>query len=83
VTLQPLRRFQLDAAIIFCDILVVLQALGLEVEMQEKKGPVLPKPIVDPKDVETVANGGRMQFPCDIHQVLCLSLLCVVLCLVV
>ena len=32
-SLQPIRRFELDAAIIFCDILVIPQALGLTVEM--------------------------------------------------
>ena len=68
VTLQPLKRFPLDAAIIFCDILVVLQALGLEVKMEEKKGPVLPNPIVAPAECETVANGGRMESPVDITQ---------------
>ena len=33
VTLQPIQRFELDAAIIFCDILVLPQAMGLTVEM--------------------------------------------------
>ena len=34
ITLQPIKRFPLDASIIFCDILVIPQAMGLVVEMK-------------------------------------------------
>ena len=52
VTLLPIRRFNLDAAIIFSDILVIPQALGLEVKMVEKVGPVLPDPLKNPDDMK-------------------------------
>lgn len=53
VSLQPLERFRtLDAVIIFCDILVIPQAMGLEVNMVKGKGPVLPRPVVDPSHME-------------------------------
>ena len=43
VTLQPLRRFDLDAAIVFADILVVPQAMGLGLTFEEGEGPVVEK----------------------------------------
>ncbi|XP_062506498.1 uroporphyrinogen decarboxylase-like [Corticium candelabrum] len=52
VTLQPLERFDLDAAIIFCDILVIPQALGMEVQMVPKQGPVFPIPLASPLDIQ-------------------------------
>ncbi|KAA0192154.1 hypothetical protein HAZT_HAZT006801 [Hyalella azteca] len=45
ITLQPVERFPLDAAIIFSDILVIPQALGMEVIMQPGEGPVFPNPL--------------------------------------
>src|SRR5678815_5981680 len=45
ITIQPVEQIDVDAAIIFSDILVVPQAMGLEVQMVENKGPFLPDPI--------------------------------------
>ncbi|KZV94021.1 uroporphyrinogen decarboxylase [Exidia glandulosa HHB12029] len=53
ITLQPVRRYAglLDASIIFSDILVVPQAMGMVVEMLPAKGPHFPEPLVTPADV--------------------------------
>ncbi len=51
VTLQPVRRFQFDAAILFSDILVVPHAMGQRVWFTEGEGPQL-EPIVNGKDVD-------------------------------
>ena len=53
VTLQPLRRFAglLDAVVIFSDILIVPQAMGLEVLMEPGRGPVLTAPLDAPADL--------------------------------
>ncbi|TAQ89810.1 hypothetical protein B7494_g1894 [Chlorociboria aeruginascens] len=52
LTLQPIERFAglIDAAIIFSDILVIPQALGMIVEMVDKKGPHFPEPLKTPED---------------------------------
>jgi len=52
VTLQPINAFDLDAAIIFSDILVIPQALGMTCVMEPGKGPVFPEPLKDPKDID-------------------------------
>lgn len=51
ITLQPIDRLGVDAAILFSDILVVPQAMGMTVEMNEGKGPLLPKTISTLEDV--------------------------------
>ncbi|EER29303.1 Uroporphyrinogen decarboxylase in heme biosynthesis [Coccidioides posadasii str. Silveira] len=52
LTLQPIERYEglIDAAIIFSDILVIPQAMGMTVEMVEKKGPHFPEPLKSPDD---------------------------------
>ncbi|KAJ0398377.1 hypothetical protein ATCC90586_000714 [Pythium insidiosum] len=52
VSLQPLRRYHMDAVIIFSDILVIPQAMGMEVKMVTGLGPVLPAPIREPADID-------------------------------
>eukprot|EP00124_Ichthyophonus_hoferi_P003927 Ihof_evm6s381 gene=Ihof_evmTU6s381 len=52
VTIQPVERFPLDAAIIFSDILVIPQAMGMTVEMLEGKGPHFPEPLQTPADCD-------------------------------
>lgn len=54
ITLQPVDIVGVDAAILFSDILVVPQAMGLEVQLIESKGPVLPDPIKAPADLQRV-----------------------------
>src|ERR1700681_3183530 len=59
ITLQPIRRFNFDAAIIFCDILVIPYALGREVRFEVGEGPRL-DPLDTPERVETLARRGDL-----------------------
>lgn len=52
ITIQPVEQVGVDAAIIFSDILVVPQAMGMEVQMVEGKGPFLPDPVKQVKDLD-------------------------------
>src|SRR6185503_15289979 len=54
VTLQPIQRFHFDAAIIFADILLPLQPMGLDFEFAKGEGPVIHNPISTDADVEAV-----------------------------
>ena len=54
VTIQPVELLGVDAAIIFSDILVIPEAMGLEYQMIEKKGPWFEKTIQTQKDVDAL-----------------------------
>lgn len=67
VTVQPVDILGVDAAIIFSDILVIPDAMGLPYEMEENKGPVFPKRIASQQDLSTlhVAQAGELQYVLD------------------
>jgi uroporphyrinogen decarboxylase len=52
VTLQPIEKFKLDAAIIFSDILIPLEPMGVEFEFAKGEGPVFHHPVREMKDIE-------------------------------
>ena len=67
VTLQPLERYALDAAILFSDILTVPDAMGLGLYFEEGEGPRFRKPVRTEADVRALGvpdpeAGGRLVF---------------------
>ena len=62
VTLMPIKRFDLDAAIIFSDILVVPQAMGMEVELIPGRGMLIKNPLKVPEDVD------RLIYPLNVYE---------------
>jgi uroporphyrinogen decarboxylase len=52
VTLQPVRRLGVDAAVMFADIMLPLRGMGVEFELVENVGPVIARPIASVADVE-------------------------------
>lgn len=68
ITLQPIDQVGVDAAIIFSDILVIPQAMGLEVLMEEGKGPSLPKVMQNQSDIDALITEGAehsLKYVCD------------------
>ena len=52
VTMQPIRRFGLDAAIMFSDILVIPEAMGMDLDFLEGEGPVFSSPLRKSQDLK-------------------------------
>lgn len=72
MTLQPIERFEglVDAAIIFSDILVIPQAMGMQVEMVDKKGPHFPNPLQNPLDGQyEKVLGGKVDVAAELDYV--------------
>lgn len=67
VTLQPIDRFPLDAAIIFADILLPLEPMGIRLEFVADEGPVIHNPVRDRAGVEAlkVVDAEPLRFVCD------------------
>jgi uroporphyrinogen decarboxylase len=57
VTLQPVRRHDVDAAVMFADIMLPVLAMGVAVELVENVGPVVQRPIEAAADVERLVAG--------------------------
>jgi uroporphyrinogen decarboxylase len=64
VTMQPVDILKVDAAIIFSDILVIPEAMGLNYEMEESKGPVFPRRITTAADLSSlhITQAGELHY---------------------
>lgn len=54
VTLQPVRRFGMDAAILFADLMHALVGIGIDLELAEQVGPVIAQPVRTRADLERI-----------------------------
>ena len=59
VTCQPIDALDVDAAILFSDILVIPEAMGLDYELVEKKGPIFPTRITSPSQIDELLSGDQ------------------------
>ena len=59
VTMQPVRRYGVDAAILFSDITTPLEAAGVELELREGVGPVFADPVRDQVDIARIRVPGE------------------------
>jgi uroporphyrinogen decarboxylase len=68
VTLQPIDRFGMDAAVIFSDILVLPEALGLPVIFEDGAGPRLERTITGPDDLARLTRAGLVERLVPVHE---------------
>src|SRR3972149_6497826 len=59
VTVQPIRRFEIDAAIIFADILLPLEPMGIGLEFAKGEGPVIHNPVRTISGAEKLKSRGE------------------------
>jgi uroporphyrinogen decarboxylase len=73
VTLQPVRRLGVDAAVMFADIMLPLRGMGVEFDLVENVGPVIARPISSAADVEPLVvppgEDAAPQVIAAVHQV--------------
>lgn len=68
ITLLPIKAFQTDAAILFSDILVIIDALNLDLIYKEKQGPIVTNPIRNPEDVNRLKSIHKQQIFSPIYE---------------
>src|SRR3954449_784110 len=56
ITIQPVDIIGVDAAILFSDILVIPEAMGMHLELIESRGPVFPDPIRSAADIDKLST---------------------------
>jgi uroporphyrinogen decarboxylase len=57
VTLQPIEILDVDAAIIFADLLLPVEPMGLKLEFISGEGPLIENPVADPEDIDALSTG--------------------------
>src|SRR5271156_4499178 len=56
VTLQPIELLDVDAAIIFADLLLPVEPMGLKLRYVENKGPIIDNPVRTPDDIDSLST---------------------------
>ena len=76
ITLQPLKKLGVDAAIIFADLLLPAQAMGMKLEFAEGEGPLLSPPIRAAEDVRKLGTvqDGELSYVAEAIRIVCREL---------